>query len=66
MGGAQAPWSVPPQVISCRDVVSIETKALGPPASTCSEMEVYSEADILDLLLVELAVGGIPIEVLHQ
>jgi len=36
------------------------------PASTCSEMEMHPEADVLDLLLVELAIGGIPIEVVHQ
>ena len=29
-------------------------------------MEILTEADILDLLLVELAIGGIPIEVVHQ
>ncbi len=29
-------------------------------------MEMHPEADILNLLLVELAIGGIPIEVVHQ
>ena len=49
-----------------RDISTCETRALGPPASTCSENEMHPEADILDLLLVELPVGRIPIQIVQQ
>src|SRR3989338_6316460 len=49
-----------------RYISTCESSARGPPASTCSEIEMHPEADILDLLLVELPVGRIPIEIAHQ